>query len=168
MFDKIILPPQYIDTQNQPVIFLAGPIQGAPNWQAIAMELIQNLSSEIYIASPRKKYLDGEFAYASQVDWETHYLNQAAKCGVVLFWLAKEEIHFPERSYAQTSRFELGEWKVKHERDGINLLVGIEPGFSNARYIRRRLQQDCPKVPVCDTLEDTCEQAFQLLKKLNK
>lgn len=163
MNTNLILPPQYIDTQNTPVIFLAGPIQGAPQWQAQAIALLQNLVPQAYIASPRKEYLDGTFVYANQVNWETHYLNKAAQSGVVLFWLAKEEVHFPERAYAQTSRFELGEWKVKHERDGINLVVGIEEGFSNARYIKHRLAQDCPKVAICSTLEATCQQAVQLL-----
>lgn len=165
MQKQIILPPERIDVQNTPVVFLAGPIQGAPEWQTQAIEILQRLAPELYIASPRKHYLDGEFVYADQVDWETYYLNQAAKNGVVLFWLAKEETHFPERAYAQTSRFELGEWKVKHEKDGINLVVGIEEGFTNARYIRRRLEQDCPKVNICDSLEATCREVMKLLRK---
>ncbi|OJJ16403.1 hypothetical protein BKI52_34510 [marine bacterium AO1-C] len=163
MSDKLIFPPDYIEVQDTPVVFLAGPIQGAPEWQTEATKILQKLAPEIYIASPRKKYLDGQFVYAEQVDWETHYLNQAAKNGVVMFWLAKEETHYPERAYAQTSRFELGEWKVKHERDGAKLVVGIEKGFTNERYIRRRLGQDCPKVVICETLEATCQQVIQEL-----
>ncbi|HAS47460.1 MAG TPA: hypothetical protein DCS93_43690 [Microscillaceae bacterium] len=164
MSEKLIFPPDYVDVQEVPVVFLAGPIQGAPEWQAEATQILQKLAPEIYIASPRKKYLDGQFVYAEQVDWETHYLNIAAKNGVVMFWLAKEETHYPERAYAQTSRFELGEWKVKHERDGVKLVVGIEKGFSNERYIRRRLAQDCPQVVMPDTLIATCEQVYKLLK----
>ena len=164
MKTNLILPPQYVDTQNAPIIFLAGPIQGAPLWQTQAIALLQDLMPEAYIASPRKEYLEGTFVYAEQVDWETHHLNLAAQNGVVLFWLAQEMMHFPERAYAQTSRFELGEWKVKHERDGINLVVGIEEGFSNERYIRRRLTQDCPEVTICSTLEATCQQAIKLIQ----
>jgi len=104
--------------------------------------------------------------YAEQVDWETHYLRRAGKDGVVFFWLAKEFKHQCDRAYAQTSRFELGEWKVRHERDGAKLVVGIEEGFTNARYIRRRLMQDCPDVGVCGTLETTCLQAAQLAQQL--
>ncbi len=164
MSEKVIFPPDYVEVQDAPVVFLAGPIQGAPEWQTEAIAILSKLAPEAYVASPRKKYLDGQFVYADQVDWETHYLNKAAKNGVVMFWLAKEETHYPERAYAQTSRFELGEWKVKHERDGANLVVGIEEGFTNARYIRRRLGQDCPQVALPDSLEATCEQVVKLLQ----
>ena len=164
MSEKLIFPPDYVEVQGAPVVFLAGPIQGAPEWQTEATKILQKLAPEIYIASPRKKYLDGQFVYAEQVDWETHYLNVAAKNGVVMFWLAKEETHYPERAYAQTSRFELGEWKVKHEQAGVKLVVGIEKGFSNERYIRRRLEQDCPQVAMPHSLIATCEQVCELLK----
>ncbi len=96
------------------------------------------------------------------VDWETFHLRNAGWNGVVLFWLAKEFEHDCKRAYAQTSRFELGEWKVIHERDGSNLVVGIEEGFTGDRYIKRRLPQDCPEVPILSTLEETCEKAVEL------
>lgn len=162
MSGLVIQPPEIISLSG-PTIFLAGPIQGALDWQAHATEIIQKLSSKTNIANPRREYLDGEFVYEKQVDWETHFLNRAAKSGVILFWLAKEHSHNPERAYAQTTRFELAEWKVKHERDGVKLAIGIEPGFSNERYIRRRFGQDCPGVTVLSTLETTCENAVRLL-----
>lgn len=96
--------------------------------------------------------------------WETQYLNRAAKNGVILFYLAKEEKHFCERAYAQTSRFELGEWKAKHEHTGCNVVVGIEDGFSNARYIRLRLSQDCKNIPICSSLEETCDKAIENIR----
>ena len=81
-----------------------------------------------------------------------------------MFWLASQEEETPGRSYAQTSRFELGEWKQRACIDkNIKLVVGIEEGFGNARYIRRRLSQDCPEVPVLDSLEATCRAAVNSL-----
>ncbi len=162
MSGKVVQPPDII-TLSEPTIFLAGPIQGALDWQASATELIHKLSPKTNIANPRREYLDGEFVYAKQVDWETHFLNLASRNGVILFWLAKEHTHNPERAYAQTTRFELAEWKVKHERDGVKLALGIEPGFSNERYIRRRFEQDCPGMTVSATLEATCKDAVRLL-----
>lgn len=143
---KIFLPPK-IEEVNPPLIFLAGPIQGAEHWQN----------------KGRRDYLDGEFVYEAQVDWETRYLNEAAKKGLILFWLAKEAEHDNKRSYAQTSRFELAEWKVKHERDGVKLVLGIEDGFTGAQYIRHRFSQDCPEIPILDSLEKTCEKAVKML-----
>jgi hypothetical protein len=157
----VIQPPDH-PTVDGPVIFLAGPIQGAANWQTEATKIIASLSQSVSIANPRRDYLDGEFVYNAQVDWETAFLRRAAQRGVVMFWLAKEEEHIHERAYAQTTRFELAEWKVRHESDGTKLVVGIEDGFTNARYIRRRLSQDCPDVQILNSLKETCRTAVQL------
>ncbi|MCU0447764.1 MAG: nucleoside 2-deoxyribosyltransferase domain-containing protein [Microscillaceae bacterium] len=158
----VLLPPDYQAFTGK-LVFLAGPIQGAPDWQADAIKVLQNLAPTLNIASPRKVYLDKTFQYAQQVDWETYHLRKAAETGAIMFWLAQEAQHFPERAYAQTSRFELGEWKAKSEAGDCQLIIGIEKGFSNERYIRHRLAQDCPQVPICDSLVATCEATLRLL-----
>lgn len=79
-----------------------------------------------------------------------------------MFWLAKQTVETPGRSYAQTSRFELAEWKERATRNETRLVVGIEPGFGNERYIRRRFSQDCPSVAVLGSLEETCRRAVEL------
>ncbi len=162
---KVFLPSD-IEEAEVPLIFLAGPIRGTEDWQATAIEYIQKLNSDVNIASPRRSFFDEENNYEKekQVDWETDLLRQAAKKGVILFWLAKETEHNTERAYAQTSRFELAEWKLHHERDGVKLTIGIENGFTGARYIRRRFAQDCPDVQILDSLESVCKMAIELLK----
>ena len=164
MKGKVISPPNHVDLKG-PVIFLAGPIQDADKWQDDAIKIIQKNAPELNIASPRRDYLDEKFVYEKQVDWETHYLRRAAKKGVILFWLAKEFEHNCERAYAQTSRFEIAEWKERHIRDNCKLVIGIEEGFTGARYIKRRFSQDCSDVPICSTLKETCMKAIELLKK---
>lgn len=158
---RVILPPHYPDPDG-PIVFLAGPIQGAPLWQLDATRLLLELMPELHVANPRRSD-DTEVHYDAQVDWETHHLRRAAGTGVILFWLAREETHRCDRAYAQTTRFELAEWKVRHERDGVKLAVGIDDGFTGAKYIRRRLAQDCPGVPVCDSLRETCGAVVRLL-----
>lgn len=146
-----------------PLAFLAGPIRGAPDWQAVAAGLLHTARPDLHVASPRRVCLPGTFDYAAQVDWETHHLRRAAADGVILFWLTREAEHRCDRAYAQTTRFELAEWKVRHERDGVRLVVGIEDGFSGARYVRRRLGRDCPGVPLCGSLEEACRAAVRVL-----
>lgn len=158
-----IEPPEIVDVEGC-IIFLAGPIQGAPDWQSEAIKIIHELDSGIVIASPRKDYQEGTFVYEKQVDWETHYLNRSAKFGAIMFWLAVQTEATPGRDYAQTSRFELGEWKREHQHSGIKLILGIEKGFGNASYIRRRFGQDCPDVPLLDTLRSTCEKSVESIK----
>lgn len=159
MLGQLILPPFYPNISGS-VVFLAGPIQGA-NWQPQAIEYLQTHAPTLNIASPRRDYLENEFVYEKQVDWETYYLNKAAREGVIMFWLAKELIHTCDRAYAQTTRFELGEWKARYEQGNVKIVLGIEKGFSNSRYIYRRFSQDCPKIHICNTLEETCQEAIK-------
>lgn len=160
---QLILPPEYPEC-SKPIVFLAGPIGGAPDWQSNAIQWFQNHGTDIAVASPRKEYHKGEYIFEKQVDWETHYLRKASQNGVILFWLALEQAHSCDRPFAQTSRFELGEWKSKHEQTDCKLVVGIEQGFSNSEYIQRRLSQDCPNIPVCQSLEETCAKTIELLR----
>ena len=165
---NIITSPNYIGLTTEPIIFLAGPIQSAKDWQSVAVAYIsKKLFPTKYVASPRRNIkFTGEFGtemYNEQVDWETYHLRHAGKFGVILFWLAKESVHDPKRAYAQTTRFELAEWKMRYEHDNIKLVIGIEEGFTGAKYIRRRLSQDCPNIKICSTLEETCDQALVLL-----
>jgi hypothetical protein len=88
-------------------------------------------------------------------------LNRAANEGCILFWLPLESIHYCNRAYAQTSRIEIGEWKTKHLEKGINLVIGFEKGFSGENYLRYRLSKECPNIPLCSTLEETCSKAIQ-------
>ena len=161
---RFITPPEMVDTPY-PVIFLAGPIQGAPIWQPEAADFILPEIDEATVASPRKDYGPGQFVYEKQVDWESRYLREAGRTGVVLFWLANQAEETPGRSYAQTTRFELGEWKTRHEYEGAWLSVGIDSEFGNGRYIRRRLGQDCPGIPIAETLEEACLNAIELLNR---
>lgn len=158
----VLLPPT-IGSIAGPVVFLAGPIQGAPDWQSQAITHFTPHLDHVHIASPRRQDESSQFDYAAQVDWETHHLRRAAETGVILFWLAREAVSVPGRAYAQTTRFELAEWKVRHERDGARLVIGIEEGFTGARYIRHRFGQDCPKVPLVTTLSDACDEALRLI-----
>jgi hypothetical protein len=175
----LIEAPQRHDVDG-PIVFLAGPVVWGPHeWHDRAFAYLRQLDPGIHVASPRRDRATSatlwspredaadasgfpEGAYNEQLDWETHYLRLAASRGAVMFWLAREQTHNCERPHAQTTRFELAEWKERAARDGANVVVGIESGFRGARYIRRRFEQDCPAVPLCTTLEDTCRAAVAL------
>src|SRR5262249_16091029 len=141
-----LTPPAYRDIHG-PLIFLAGPIQGAPDWHDRAIALLAAVPA-LHIASPRRPLSsEGELSaedYNGQVDWEHYHMERAAECGVILFWLAREATHYCDRAYAQTSRFELGESVTLHRWKGAKVVVGIEDGFSNARYLRRTIAKKAP------------------------
>lgn len=171
MSNLVLRPPEIIDIDGDSefildtqMVFLGGPIQGAPDWQQDAIEIFGKSTEDLVIASPRKDYAPGEFVYEKQVDWETHHLRRAGRLGIVMFWLAQQSEETPGRSYAQTSRLELGEMKIRHEARGEKLVIGIEEGFGNERYIRRRFGQDCPDVPILSSLPETCSVTLELLE----
>ncbi len=77
MTGRILVAPEYRELRGA-LIFLIGPIQGAPDWQADAVRIIHRINKSIHIASPRRdagSYGRGDFGpdlYAQQVDWEKH------------------------------------------------------------------------------------------------
>ena len=166
--DRIIIPPEYLEIIDGPLVFVAGPIQGASRWQDRAASYLLTKDAGLHVASPRRLFdrtTDySTVMYHEQVDWETYHLRKAGELGAILFWLIKESEHRCDRAYAETTRFELGEWKMRHEQDGIKLVIGIEKGFTGERYLRRRLMQDCPEILICSTLEETCDQALLLIR----
>ena len=159
---KVFVPPEHVSSEQR-MIFLAGPIQGAPDWQSDAVNILIALKPDICIASPRRESFE-EVSYDEQVNWETENLRKAGENGVIMFWLAKENEQISGRSYAQTSRAELFEWKMRHERDGAKIVIGIEEGFTGSRYIKKRFDRDCPDVPILESLEETCKRALEMIE----
>lgn len=163
---KVIICPEFVSDITGPFVFLAGPIQGAPDWQSEAIEILRKESS-INIASPRRIQLSSsdfeEKDYYQQINWEHYCLAYARANGVILFWFPREKVHHPERAYAQTSRFELGREFEAHCMKLSRIIVGIEPGFSNERYLRYTISKYSPDIPLCNTLKETCERALEIL-----
>lgn len=106
-------------------VFLAGPIQGAPNWQSTLPEL----DNVIWI-SPRRD--DGaelnDETHRAQMEWETRALRIA---NIILFWIPEEIEHIEGRGYAQTTRFELGENLGR----GKNIIIGAYDNFPGRLYL---------------------------------
>lgn len=111
-------------------VFLAGPIQGAPEWQFQLPE-IENV---VYLSPRREKYPVPNFDYNEQVEWETQALRSA---NIVLVWIPKEDESIAGRSYAQTTRFEVGENLAR----GKNIILGIDESFPGRRYFECKAKE---------------------------
>lgn len=161
MDHPVIQPPDIVRTPL-PVVFLAGPIQGARDWQADAIRALSVSELGFFIENPRKDYERGTFNYYKQVAWERKYLTRAANEGVALFWLEQQAHETPGRAYRQTTRFELGRVfeRLSHVY-GTQLVLGMNgTGFGNERYIRYNFLEDQPEVKIHGSLEATCEAAL--------
>ena len=110
--------------QNRWKVFLMGPIQGAQNWQQDLPEL-PNIT---WLNPRRQEYPVLNFDYNQQVNWETDALRLA---NIILAWIPEpsEDIH--GRSYAQTTRFELGENIAR----GKKIILGAYKDFPGRKYL---------------------------------
>lgn len=148
------------ETLDGPLIYLAGPIQGAVNWQREAVALLADLAPEVPVACPRARNFRG--GPEVHLTWERAYAERAAREGVILGWLPRETAHRCGRSYAAQARFELGEWAVRAQRGELRLVIGVERGFTGGPYLTRRFALDYPQVPLCRSLRQACAAAVEL------
>ena len=170
--NELIIPKTYINTLDAPLIFLAGPIRSAPNWQDEAIEFLFSQEPNLIIASPRRgirdnisKYIiEGEENYfPRQRAWERHYLELASKKGAILFWLPGEEKHDCNKVYGAMTRVELGEWMTNYRHDNsVKFCVGSDGKFSEIEIIEYDLKLDAPDKKIFNSLEETCIETLRI------
>lgn len=167
MEQRVILPRTYMPKIEKPLIFLAGPIRGAPDWQEEAIQRIITNNREVIIANPRwdaRGYVKGmsirgdENHFKRQRQWEKYYLEIAAKTGCVMFWLANAPGYM--------TRLELGllmgEYKINRSP---RFCVGGDPRFLDIETIRYDLIEDTRKI-IYSSLAETCNTAIKLATEI--
>ena len=123
------------DYADKKIVFLAGPIKGAPDWQSQAIKDLADL--DVYVANPRRENVQN-FNLDLQVGWESKFL---AVADVIMFWIPPKDTDIVGRDYAQTTRFELAEWAAKthYNRTRKQIVIGIDDSFFGKSYIVKRL-----------------------------
>lgn len=162
--DRLFQPPKYLPhSDERSTVFLAGPIQGAPNWQTEAATNLLSTCNELVVASPRRSAVGPNFDYDEQVAWEKHHLRRAAQLGSIGFWFAAQDHSLPYeegRSYAQTSRIEIGRifgWTDYNPGLSGHVVVGFDNqytanGGGSQRYIER--MSDEKEIVITRTLDE--------------
>ena len=121
---EMIKCPQQVTEKTQWTAFLAGPMNGAPSWQAQAPKVAEKVGIEnLTLLNPRKteRFVAGTY----QVNWETFGLRM---CDVILFWIPPQAREMkPWRYYAITTRLEMAENLAR----GHKVIIGIDPEFKN-------------------------------------
>ena len=126
-------------------VFLAGPIQGAPEWQYTLPEL----KNVVWLSPRTDKWLLNDFNHTEQVQWETDALRMA---NIVIFWIPEEAEHVEGRAYAQTTRFELGENMARGKR----IILGAHKEFPGRKYFEYKASKYKNVIggKVCESLEE--------------
>ena len=169
---KLIIPKTYVQKLQAPLIFLAGPIRSAPNWQDEAIDILFSQGSNLIIASPRRGVRDKIAQYIATGDesyfprqraWERHYLDIASKTGAILFWLPDEAEHDCQKVYGAMTRVEIGQWMTNYKyNNSVRFCVGSDDKFSELDTIDFDLKLDAPNKEIKQTLEETCIEAVRL------
>ncbi len=183
--------------QGERLYFLAGPIRGAADWQAKAIQRLTELDPHCYIACPcrydykhelfqfhipatklpsetddEREPVEYALEFENQTMWERHYLEQAAQYGSVIFWLPCEDKENPRKKedgpYARDTYGELGSWRIISSRSEVNLTIGAEKDFPGITVIQKNFDADHnKKFLIYSTLEETLKAAVTLGKKTN-
>ena len=123
---EVIKSPTPVVEKKQWTAFLAGPMNGAPSWQAKAAKVAAQVGIEnLTLLNPRKteRFVTGTY----QVNWETFGLRM---CDVILFWIPPQAREMkPWRYYAITTRLEMAENLAR----GHKVIIGIDSEFKNEK-----------------------------------
>ena len=174
---KVILPMNELNSSER-LIFLIGPIIGAPFWHDDAIDIIQRLAPEINIACPtpfenvherhindnplRVRYFVRYSDFWPEVEWQERYINIARENGCLMAWLPCQTDFDTDYNYARTTRSEIAEQIYLPG----NFVVGAERGFQGADYIIYKLKKHRPQTIFSNTLEGTCIEAVRLAREV--
>ena len=142
---------RYIEACERPTLvgsnyislFLAGSINGAPNWQQRYAGMFED--TDLVLFNPRRPLCDTPYGGAwtseegqRQIDWEHEHLRKAH---AISFWFAAEGQGF-------SSALELG---TAVERD-LPVFVGVHPMYWKASTIAYQTKKARPNIVVVESL----------------
>lgn len=160
--NNIIYCPDQLPKKNDLWVFLMGPIQGAPDWQS-EIENLPEIPNVTFLSPRRKnnpvgsedlKQVFNDEMYKEQVQWETLGLRY---CDLILCWIPSPAETIPGRSYAQTTRFELGENLAR----GKQFVMGCDPSIPGRRYFIQKFK-DYNLPDIKETLEECLEKIKEI------
>ena len=181
---NLILPKTHVAETRGKAYFLAGPIRGADDWQAEAVNILAHLDPGCTIICPCRwdsthplsKYRiasDGAKSdpYESQTDWERHWIKHAAEHGCLIFWIPCESAANPRPKeagpYARDTYGEIARYSqmISHEHKSFKMVIGADPhlpeGFG-LKQIQTNLDGDfCCHYPIWPTLEKVLKRAVK-------
>ncbi len=164
---SLLTPKKYWPLENQPVIFLAGPLNSAPQWQRQASCMIFNRMKKVTVCSPRMishEEQGCDYTFTRQRAWERYYMDRAAEYGTILFWMPEVDPQHDYKglTYGATTRFELGEWMTRASLDkSINVEIGAQEGFNTIHTIAYDMQRLLPEKVLHTSLSSLVDAAIE-------
>ena len=160
---EVIKSPTPVVEKKQWTVFLAGPMNGAPSWQAQAPKVAAKIGIEnLTMLNPRKteRFVTGTY----QVNWETFGLRM---CDVILFWIPPQTREMsPRRIYAITTRLEMAENLAR----GHKVIIGVDPKCEELAGIHhlKRMAKYYGVNKIHSTLEDCLKELKAWMERSRK
>ncbi len=132
---------KYIESPNiykpkpgEKSVFLAGGINGCPDWQQEMVHLLSD--TDLVLLNPRRKHfpINDHRASAEQIVWEYESLRKA---DAILFW-------FPYETLCPIALYELGTWSMTDKP----IFVGIHPNYQRRQNVVMQTRLARPDVEV--------------------
>lgn len=167
---KIIIAP-HREEMVGPLVYLAGPIYGAPDWHSDAIGML-GMNSELHIATLRRAIeMNTEFSptqLQDQMKWADHFIRHALHNGIVMFWFPKPIAVIEQGGYGHTSRIELGA-TIEYLKNisTAHVVIGIQEGFVDEMRMKTLLSYHTPHILVETSLHDVCEKVLLLSNTLS-
>ena len=156
---EVLKSPQPIAEKKQWMVFLAGPMSGAPSWQAQVPKVAEKVGLDnVTFLNPRKT--DRFVTHSTQLNWETFGLRIS---DVILFWIPPQAREMkPHRVYAITTRMEFAENCAR----GHKIIFGLDPEVEDLTGIShlKHLAKYYGIKKVHSTLEDCLKELKQWLE----
>jgi len=124
---------------REKLLFLAGGIQGCPDWQSDMVSLLHDTSW--VVLNPRRTNfpIHDPTAADAQIQWEYDHLRYA---DVILFW-------FPCETLCPIVLYELGAWSMTKKP----LYVGVHPDYQRRQDVEIQTRLSRPDVRIVYSLE---------------
>ena len=149
--ERLMTPPRLTGVdESLPVVFIGGPVEGAPDFQTPLARRLIAATDDVFVASPRLARGYERPSTDKLLLWHQANLGRAAFNGVTAFWFAARDSRIPNESgekYAHAAAFDFL-WAIgqREQTPGTKVELGIHLDYhaSGARsepFLRRLAQQ---------------------------
>jgi hypothetical protein len=144
-------PTEFVPTETDTSLFLAGGITGGPDWQAEMVAGLKDTSLALF--NPRRENfpIHDPSAALAQITWEHKYLRVA---DAISFWFFKETI-------CPIVLYELGAWSMSDKP----IFVGMDPEYQRRQDVEVQTKLVRPEVEIVYSLEELTQQVRSWAKK---
>ena len=154
----MIVRPPHSFSENGKVVYLAGPLKSAPNWQKEACDYFERSASGLHIINPRWESLPLDFDAEDQFQWEYFHQCLALERGCVMFWFPANMKNRRPFAYGGKALIDLGEIVAQTRLNKGRIYIGMEPGWRSlaADYIKCVMGEH-----IYESLEELCRQVVK-------